>query len=36
VLEAAARAGGYREVPLQTIGDRNGRPTFEVFSFRKE
>ncbi|HEV8144798.1 MAG TPA: hypothetical protein VGP79_00380 [Bryobacteraceae bacterium] len=36
VLEAAARAGGYREVPLQTIGDRNGRPTFEVFSFRKD
>jgi hypothetical protein len=36
VLEAAAGAGGYREVPLQTIVDRNGRPTFEVFSFRKE
>ncbi len=34
-LEAAARSGGYQEVPLQIISDRNGRPTFEVFAFRK-
>ena len=26
---------GYQEEPLTTIHDRNGRPTFDVFRFRK-
>jgi hypothetical protein len=34
-LEDAARAAGYQEVPVQTIADRFGRPTFEIFRFRK-
>lgn len=34
-LEDAARQNGYAEERLATIADRNGRPTFEVFRFRK-
>ena len=34
-LEDAARRGNYQEEPLTTILDRNGRPTFDVFRFRK-
>ena len=34
-VEAAARQDGYAEDPVATIADRNGRPTFEVFRFRK-
>ncbi|HVO99001.1 MAG TPA: glycosyltransferase family 39 protein [Bryobacteraceae bacterium] len=34
-LEDAASNEGYEEVPIETIYDRNGRPTFEVFRFRK-
>lgn len=34
-LEDAARRENYREEPLTTIHDRNGRPTFDVFRFRK-
>jgi hypothetical protein len=34
-LEEAARRGHYQEEPLTTIQDRNGRPTFDVFRFRK-
>lgn len=34
-LEDAASNAGYEEVPIETIYDRNGRPTFEVFRFRK-
>ena len=35
MLEDAAASGGYEEVPIETIYDRNGRPTFDVFRFRK-
>jgi hypothetical protein len=34
-LEDAARREHYQEEPLTTIQDRNGRPTFDVFRFRK-
>jgi len=34
-LEDAAFSGGYEEVPIDIIYDRNGRPTFDVFRFRK-
>ena len=34
-LEDAARRENYQEEPLTTIHDRNGRPTFDVFRFRK-
>jgi Dolichyl-phosphate-mannose-protein mannosyltransferase len=34
-LENAARRENYQEEPLTTIHDRNGRPTFDVFRFRK-
>ena len=34
-LEDAARREQYQEEPLTTIHDRNGRPTFDVFRFRK-
>ena len=34
-LEDIARREGYQEEPLTTIHDRNGRPTFDVFRFRK-
>jgi Dolichyl-phosphate-mannose-protein mannosyltransferase len=34
-LEDAAASVGCEEVPIETIYDRNGRPTFEVFRFRK-
>ena len=34
-LEDAARREHYQEEPLTTIHDRNGRPTFDVFRFRK-
>jgi hypothetical protein len=34
-LEDAARRANYQEEPLTTIHDRNGRPTFDVFRFRK-
>jgi hypothetical protein len=34
-LEDAASSGGYEEVPIDVIYDRNGRPTFDVFRFRK-
>ena len=34
-LEDAARRENYQEEPLITIHDRNGRPTFDVFRFRK-
>jgi hypothetical protein len=34
-IEDAAANEGYEEVPLETIYDRNGRPTFELFRFRK-
>ncbi len=34
-LEDAARRENYQEEPLTTIQDRNGRPTFDVFRFRK-
>jgi hypothetical protein len=34
-LEDVARRENYREEPLTTIHDRNGRPTFDVFRFRK-
>ena len=34
-LEDAARRERYQEEPLTTIQDRNGRPTFDVFRFRK-
>jgi hypothetical protein len=32
-LDRAALAAGYREVPLGTISDSNGRPVFEMFRF---
>jgi hypothetical protein len=34
-LEDAARREHYQEEPLTTIQDRNGRPAFDVFRFRK-
>jgi len=34
-LEDLARREDYQEEPLTTIQDRNGRPTFDVFRFRK-
>jgi hypothetical protein len=34
-VEDAARQEGYAEERLATIADRNGRPTFDVFRFRK-
>jgi hypothetical protein len=34
-LENAARLENYQEETLTTIHDRNGRPTFDVFRFRK-
>jgi len=34
-LEDAAASGGYEEVPIEIIYDRNGRATFDVFRFRK-
>ncbi|HEY2844523.1 MAG TPA: hypothetical protein VGJ09_12770 [Bryobacteraceae bacterium] len=34
-LEDAARRENYQEEPVTTIQDRNGRPTFDVFRFRK-
>jgi hypothetical protein len=34
-LEDLARREQYEEEPLTTIYDRNGRPTFDVFRFRK-
>jgi hypothetical protein len=35
VLEDAARRENYQEETITTIHDRNGRPTFDVFRFRK-
>jgi hypothetical protein len=34
-LEDEARRQGYREVPIRSIQDRNGRSIFEIFRFRK-
>jgi hypothetical protein len=34
-IEDAAQSGGYEEVPIEIIYDRNGRATFDVFRFRK-
>jgi 4-amino-4-deoxy-L-arabinose transferase-like glycosyltransferase len=34
-IEDAAASGGYEEVPIEIIYDRNGRATFDVFRFRK-
>ena len=34
-LESVARHEGYEEEPVTAIQDRNGRPTFDVFRFRK-
>jgi hypothetical protein len=34
-LENAAKRERYQEEPLITIQDRNGRPTFDIFRFRK-
>jgi 4-amino-4-deoxy-L-arabinose transferase-like glycosyltransferase len=34
-LEDVAQNGGYEEVPIEIIYDRNGRATFDVFRFRK-
>ena len=34
-LEDIARQEHYQEEPLTTIQDRNGRPAFDVFRFRK-
>ena len=34
-LEDVARRENYQEEPVTTIQDRNGRPTFDVFRFRK-
>jgi hypothetical protein len=34
-LEDIAQSAGYEEVPIEIIYDRNGRPTFDVFRFRK-
>ncbi|HEY6345127.1 MAG TPA: glycosyltransferase family 39 protein [Bryobacteraceae bacterium] len=35
-LEERARADGFQEESVALISDRNGRPTFEVFRFRKD
>jgi 4-amino-4-deoxy-L-arabinose transferase-like glycosyltransferase len=35
LLEDTAASGGYEEVPIEIIYDRNGRATFDVFRFRK-
>lgn len=34
-IEEIAAGAGYEEVPIEIIYDRNGRPTFDVFRFRK-
>jgi hypothetical protein len=34
-IEDVAASGGYEEVPIDIIYDRNGRATFDVFRFRK-
>jgi len=34
-LEAVAQREHYQQEPITTIQDRNGRPTFDVFRFRK-
>ena len=34
-LEDLARRDNYQQEPLTTILDRNGRPTFDIFRFRK-
>jgi hypothetical protein len=34
-IEDIAASGGYEEVPIEIIYDRNGRATFDVFRFRK-
>jgi 4-amino-4-deoxy-L-arabinose transferase-like glycosyltransferase len=34
-IEDVAASGGYEEVPIEIIYDRNGRATFDVFRFRK-
>jgi hypothetical protein len=34
-IESAARSHGWEQQHLQTIYDQNGRPTFDVFRFRK-
>jgi 4-amino-4-deoxy-L-arabinose transferase-like glycosyltransferase len=34
-IEDAAASGGYEEVPIDIIYDRNGRASFDVFRFRK-
>jgi len=34
-LEAVAQREQYQQEPLTTILDRNGRPAFDVFRFRK-
>jgi hypothetical protein len=33
-LDRAAQAAGYRNEPVRTISDSNGRPVFEIFRFR--
>lgn len=33
-LDRAALAAGYRNEPVRTISDSNGRPVFEIFRFR--
>ncbi len=35
-LRSAAEGLGYREVVEKTVPDRNGRPVFELFRFRRE
>jgi len=34
-IENLAQRDGYQEIPLASIHDRNGRPTFDIFRFRK-
>jgi hypothetical protein len=34
-IETIARENGFEEERLAVISDRNGRPTFDVFRFRK-
>lgn len=34
-IESVARSNGWEQQHLQTIYDQNGRPTFDVFRFRK-
>jgi hypothetical protein len=34
-VEEEARRAGFEEQQLTTISDLNGRPTFDVFRFRK-